>query len=129
METICKYCKSDNVIKYGFYKAVQRYFCNNCKRKFAGIDTIPKMQYPTHQISDALNMYYEGISLNEIRRNLIHQHNSYISDASAFNWVNRFSKMAIKEAEKYKPDQLIASAMIELNPVEKDRDKLKESLR
>ena len=102
--TVCKYCQSENVIKYGLYKDVQRYFCKDCKRKFAGIDTIPKMQYPTHQVADALNMYYEGMSLNDIRRNLIQQHNSYISDATAYNWVNRFSKLAIIEAGKYKPD-------------------------
>jgi len=46
----CKYCQSENVIKYGKYKGVQRYFCKDCKRKFAGIDTIPKMQYPTDQV-------------------------------------------------------------------------------
>ncbi len=100
----CKYCKSENVIKYGSYKGVQRYFCKDCKRKFAGIDRIPKMQYPTSQVSDAINMYYEGMSLKEIRRNFIQQHNDYISDVSALNWVNRFSKLAIMEANKYKPD-------------------------
>lgn len=100
----CKYCQSENVIKYGKYKDVQRYFCKDCKRKFAGIDTIPKMQYPTSQVSDVLNMYYEGMSLNEIRRNLIQQHNSYISDVTALNWVRRFSKPVIIEASKYKPD-------------------------
>ncbi len=100
----CKYCQSENVIKYGKYKDVQRYFCKDCKRKFAGIDTIPKMQYPTDQVSDVLNMYYEGMSLHEIRRNLIQQHNSYISDVTALNWVRRFSKPIIMEANKYKPD-------------------------
>ncbi|MBA7665717.1 hypothetical protein ES703_73791 [subsurface metagenome] len=100
----CKYCQSENVIKYGLYKNVQRYFCKDCKRKFAVIDTIPKMQYPTSQVSDAINMYYEGMSLKEIRRNFIQQHNDYISDVSALNWVNRFSKLAIMEANKYKPD-------------------------
>ncbi len=49
-------------------------------------------------------MYYEGMSLQEIRRNLIQQHNGYISDVTALNWVNRFSKPAIIEAGKYKPD-------------------------
>ena len=101
---ICKYCQSEQVIKYGSYKGVQRYYCKECKRKFAGIDTIPKMQYPTSQVADVLNMYYEGMSLQEIRRNLIQQHNSYISDVTALNWVNRFSKPAIIEAGKYKPD-------------------------
>ena len=101
---VCKYCQSENLIKYGKYKDVQRYFCKDCKRKFAGINTIPKMQYPTDQVSDVLNMYYEGMSLNEIRRNLIQQDNSYISDVTALNWVRRFSKPVIMEANKYKPD-------------------------
>ena len=100
----CKYCQSENVIKYGSYKGVQRYFCKSCKRKFASIDAIPKMQYSTSKIADALNMYYEGLSLQEIRRNLIQQHNDYISDVTALNWVKRFSKLAIMEAGKYKPD-------------------------
>ena len=100
----CKYCQSEKVIKYGSYKGVQRYYCKDCKLKFAGIDTIPKMQYPTSQVADVLNMYYEGMSLQEIRHNLIQQHNSYISDVTALNWVNRFSKPAIIEAGKYKPD-------------------------
>lgn len=103
-EVTCKYCQSENVIKYGKYKGVQYYFCNDCKRKFAGLDTIPKMQYSTSKIADVLNMYYEGLSLAEIRRNLIQQHNDYISDVTALNWVRRFSEMAILKASKYKPE-------------------------
>jgi putative transposase len=103
-DIVCKYCGSPNVILYGKYKAVQRYFCKDCGRKFAGLDTIPKMQYSTSKIADALNMYYEGMSLKEIRRNLIQQHNDYISDATIYNWVKRFSKLAIMQASRYKPD-------------------------
>ena len=100
----CKYCQSENVIKYGKYKDVQYYFCKDCKRKFANPDAIPKMQYSTDKVADALNMYYEGMSLLEIRRNLIQQHNDYISDATIYNWVKRFSKPMIIKAGKYKPD-------------------------
>ena len=99
----CKYCQSENIIKYGKYKNTQYYYCKDCKRKFASLDTIPKMQYSTDKIADVLNMYFEGMSLKEIRRNLIQQHNDYISDATAYNWVNRFSKLAIIEAGKYTP--------------------------
>ncbi len=42
----CKYCGSLDVVKFGTYKGVQRWWCKDCKRKFAGIDTIPKMQLP-----------------------------------------------------------------------------------
>ena len=100
----CKYCHSENVIKYGRYKETQYYFCKDCRRKFSNPDAIPKMQYPTNQIASALNMYYEGMSLHEIRRNLIQQHNSYVSDVTILNWVRRFSKPVIMEANKYKPD-------------------------
>ncbi len=103
MSILCKYCQSENVIKYGKYKDNQYYYCKDCKRKFADVDTIPKMQYPTNQIASALNMYYEGMSLMEIRRNLIQQHDSYLSDATIYNWVRRFSKPVIMEANKYTP--------------------------
>jgi len=61
------------------------------------------MQYPTSQVSDTINMYYEGMSLIEVRRNQIQQHNAYISDVSTLNWVRRFTELAKKETEKYKP--------------------------
>ncbi len=101
---ICKYCQSENVIKFGKYKDVQYYWCKDCKRKFSGFDTIPKMQYSTSKVSDAISMYFEGMSLKEIRRNFIQQHNDYISDVTVLNWVNRFTDLAVKEAKNYRPD-------------------------
>lgn len=100
----CKYCQSEHVIKYGKYKNVQYFYCKDCKHKFASTDTIPKMQYSTSKVADVINMYYEGMSLKEIHRNFIQQHNDYISDATALNWVNRFTSFAVKEAKNYKPD-------------------------
>lgn len=99
----CKYCQSENVIKYGKLKNVQRYFCKDCKRKFANPDAIPKMQNTTHDIAGALNMYYEGMSLAEIRRNFIQQGNNYITRTSPYNWAKRFTKLALDEAKKHKP--------------------------
>jgi transposase-like protein len=100
----CKYCQSEQVVKYGTYNGVQRYFCRACNRKFVSGDTIPKMHTPTHVIADVMNMYYEGMSENEIRRNLIQQDNNYISTGSVYNWVRRFTELATKEASKQKPN-------------------------
>jgi len=99
----CKYCNSNNIRKYGTYKGKQYYFCNDCRRKFTNLNAIPKMQTDTKCIADVLNMYYEGLSEAEIRRNLIQQDNNYISTGSIHNWIKRFSKMAIIEAGKYTP--------------------------
>jgi putative transposase len=100
----CKYCQSENVIKFGLYKDTQYYYCKACKHKFASIETIPKMQTTTKCVADVLNMYYEGMSEAEIRRNLIQQDNSYVSTGSIYNWVKRFTDLATKEVEKHKPD-------------------------
>lgn len=100
----CKYCGSDNVRKYGKYKDTQYYYCNDCERKFSNPDAIPKMQYSTSKVADAISMYFEGMSLKEIRRNFIQQHNDYISDVTVLNWVNRFTDLAVREVERYKPD-------------------------
>ena len=79
---VCKYCQSERIRKYGLYKGIQRYYCNDCGRKFVATDTIPKMQYSTSKVADAINMYFEGMSLKEVRRNFIQQHNDYISDVT-----------------------------------------------
>jgi putative transposase len=99
----CKYCQSERVRKYGLVKSIQRYYCNACKRKFVSSDTIPKMQTPTKVIADSLNMHFEGMSLNEIRRNFIQQDGNYISKVTPYNWEKRFTKLAQKEADKYTP--------------------------
>lgn len=100
----CKYCQSVNVIKYGKLKDVQRYFCKSCNRKFANPNAIPKMQTSIRDVADALNMYYEGMSLAEIRRNFIQQDNNYITRTSPYNWARRFTKLAVDEAKKHKPE-------------------------
>ena len=63
----CKYCGEDGVVKYGSYKGVPRYWCKICKRKFKA-DTNPfNMRVAIEYISSALNMYYTGSSIDDIR--------------------------------------------------------------
>jgi transposase-like protein len=67
---VCKYCQSENVNKYGKYKDTQLYYCKDCNRKFKDDDTTFHMKTPTNQVSSALNMYYEGMPIKGVRRNL-----------------------------------------------------------
>lgn len=36
----CKLCNSDNVIKWGKYKDVQRYYCKDCHSKFKADEVV-----------------------------------------------------------------------------------------
>jgi putative transposase len=99
----CKFCGSANIIRYGTFRGVQRWWCKDCKRKFVGNDNLAGMKTPAIQIASALSMYYGGMSLNAIRRHLDQQYNNRPSDSTVYEWLERFTKKAIKEARDYKP--------------------------
>ena len=100
----CKHCGGHNVIRYGKYNGQQRFWCKDCKRKFADNDALPDMQTPVEQIGTAIGMFYEGQSLNSITRLLTQIYGSYPSDSTVYRWVSRFTKRAVKDLKEYKPD-------------------------
>lgn len=99
----CKYCNSANIRKYGFYKGVQRYFCNDCRRKFKADAMLFHMKTPTEQISSALSMYYSGMSINEIRSHLRQENGNYPSGKSVYGWVDKYTDLATKTMQDYHP--------------------------
>ncbi len=102
-ETICKYCQSTAVRKFGRYKETQLYFCNSCKRRFVPNDALFHMKTPADQVSTALNLYYSGSSINDIREHLKEQCQHEPSSATVFEWVNKYTDAAIKATEHYRP--------------------------
>ena len=49
-------------------------------------------------------MFYEGMSLNAIRRHLEQTYKNYPSDSIVYEWIIRFTKVAIKNVKDYKPN-------------------------
>ncbi len=101
----CKFCGSKHIVKYGYgrYGHVQRWWCKDCQRKFIHNEALPRMQTPMIQVASALSMYYEGMSLHGIRRNLEQTYRNYLSNSTIYEWVVRFTKIAIEVAQDYKP--------------------------
>jgi putative transposase len=99
----CKYCNSTNIVKYGTFQAMQRYFCKSCHRKFADNDALPKMKTPIWIISLALNCYYDGMSLRGIQGEINQRHGAYYAQSSIYNWIFRFSEEAIRQAKLFQP--------------------------
>jgi transposase-like protein len=100
----CKLCGSNNVIKRGIVNGVQRYWCNDCQHKFTDKDTLFKMKTPVNQIGTALGEYYDGLSQNRVRFQLKRIYNADVSDYAVYNWLERFTKDAIKITDAYKPN-------------------------
>ena len=103
--TNCKFCgSSSDVIKYGQFQGIQRYFCKKCARKFVDKDTLPRMKTSIKYIATALNMYYEGVSLSSISKEIKQQYGNSSSIVSIYNWVFRFTKEGLDYVLEYQPN-------------------------
>ena len=100
---VCKYCQSTNIRKYGHYGDTQYYYCNDCKRKFAPSNYLFHMKTPANQVSSALDLYYKGLSIDEIREHLQDQYQNTPSPSTIFKWIQKFTDKAVKECSKFRP--------------------------
>lgn len=99
----CKYCNSINVIKFGTFQGIQRYWCKDCKRKFADNKALPTMKTPIEHISTALSCYFGGMPLDAIQRHLQQQFNAYYTEMGIYNWIKRFSQEAVNRVKDFQP--------------------------
>ncbi|MFC2006445.1 IS6 family transposase [Chloroflexota bacterium] len=106
IELNCKLCNSDNVIKWGKYKDTQQYYCKACDSKFNIADTPFHMKTSTNQVTSALNMYYEGMSIKSIRRNLMQEHGNMPSTATIYEWIQKYTQYATDSVKDYKPKSI-----------------------
>ena len=102
-EIICKHCDSLNVVKYGTHEGIQRYWCKECKRKFVSNDALTKMRTPVKVIASAVGMYYGGMPLDSIQRQLEQDHGLRMSESGIYYWVVRFSRDAVEKAKTFTP--------------------------
>jgi transposase-like protein len=69
-ESVCKFSGSQNIVKRGYRKTqngkVQRFFCNDCKRKFIIDEGFERMKATPETVTVALDLYFKGISMRAI---------------------------------------------------------------
>ena len=97
---VCKFCGSDKVVKNGVRTGdIQYYKCRNCGRAFAGNNATEGMQYPSEQIAAAVSLFYDGLSIDAIRRQLDSLYHVYPSDSTVYDWTVRYTKLAVDNAK------------------------------
>lgn len=102
-EVSCKYCHSDNTRKYGLYKGAQRYYCNQCGRKFKSDISPFHMKVPAQYIARALEMFYNSRQIRDIRQDIKTNFSYYPSDSVVRLWIKKYSQSAKKYFENYRP--------------------------
>ncbi len=98
----CKHCGSKNVVKYGKKGDTQYYLCRDCKRTFSGSNAISGMRFSADTISMAVNLFYSGLSIDAIRRQIDNLYQVYPSDSTVYEWIVRYSQEAVIKARRIK---------------------------
>jgi putative transposase len=99
----CKTCHSENTRKYGLYKGVQNYYCNECHTKFTGTDALPHSRVSPEHIVNALDGFYSGLSFHDIEHDIDARTNEGISHTAVYKWINKYTTKAIKATKDLHP--------------------------
>ncbi len=99
----CKHCGSYHIVRFGHNKQRQRLLCRDCGHTFMDNEDLPSMKTSAEIIASAVGMFYEGMSLNAIRRQIQQTHGIYPSDSTVYEWIRRYTKSAIDKAQTNRP--------------------------
>ena len=114
--SLCKYCDSGRIRKDGFRKnkggRVRVFECLDCKKKFTANFGFEKMRHDPGTITQALQMYYQGMSARDIETNL-KMVGIDIDHSSVYDWVAKYSRLVSGYVDKIVPrtgDRLMVRA-------------------
>src|SRR3989338_7251849 len=97
-EIKCPNCKSQEVVKRGFFQTEvhgkqQRYFCKICGKKFIEQTPFYRMRNKSEKITLCLDLFFKGISTRQVQSHLqaFYPHNS--SHKTIYLWVVKYSNL------------------------------------
>ena len=95
----CIYCNSFLTIKNGYdKKGVQRFKCNDCKKRFCEKGIFARMRFPKDVIMNALFLRLYSLSTRNVKRILRKLNYVKVSHVSVYNWVLKFASHLCKFA-------------------------------
>ncbi len=92
----CKYCGSQNLIKKGKSQGKQIYGCKDCGHRFVANGNYVKMRTNKRAIVTALDMYFEGLSVRKIKRQIQKIFGTKVTQVAIWKWVKKYSEL-VKE--------------------------------
>jgi transposase-like protein len=96
----CKLCGSKNIVKFGQFKGIQRWWCKDCRHKFADNAALFDMKTPSNLVAAAIHLYFEGTRLSNIPKEIQMEYDTYFTRTSVYNWIIYFSQRTNSEAGK-----------------------------
>lgn len=109
----CDRCGSIRTMKYGRYGDRQVYYCKDCKHKFKQAALV-KSRFTPETITLCLDLYFSGLSLRKIARNLSDHFDVEIDYSTIYRWIEKYvpvisdyvNSLAPKLSETWHADEL-----------------------
>lgn len=93
----CRYCASNNSVKCGKRNnrnsITQIFKCRECTRRFSDSDRFLHSQNSEGIISQAMYLYFEGLSLRKISRYLNNFRDTNVSHSTIHSWIMQYTEM------------------------------------
>jgi transposase-like protein len=99
----CKYCLSETAKPSGSMKGQKLVKCVSCGHRFFENQNLPRMKVNKHAIVSALSMYFEGLSIRKVSRQLEGIFGEKVSQMTVWNWVQKYSKLVSEYTKTLSP--------------------------
>lgn len=99
----CKFCGSENYIKYGIRKGKQNYMCKDCGKKFVDNQYFEKLKADPKIICLTLDLYFKGCSLRKIMDHLMQFHNIDVCFTTIYRWIEKYIEIIDKYVSQFQP--------------------------
>lgn len=101
---LCKNCGSAKIVKIGKVKDKQRYKCKECGKTFIDNDNFAGMRTKKHIISVAMDLYFDGMSVRKIQRQIEYIFKVKVSQVAIYKWIIKYSKLVREFVDTLKVD-------------------------
>lgn len=101
---LCKNCGSANIVKIGKSNGKQRYKCKACGKTFIDNENFVGMRTQKHIIAVAMDLYFEGMSVRKIQRQIAYIFKVKVSQVTIYKWIIKYSKLVKEYVETLKVD-------------------------
>lgn len=102
----CDRCGSIRVIKFGIANKKQAYYCKDCKHKFRQASILKKAKFTPELVTLTLDLYFSGLSLRKIARNVGDHFNVEIGYATIYTWIKKYIPIISEYVNGLAPKEL-----------------------
>lgn len=89
----CKICGSSNTVKNGKNRGKQRYKCKDCGKQFLENSSFPQMRKPETIIATGLDLYFEGLSVRKVARQIAKIFGVDVDHSTIWDWIQKYSSL------------------------------------